>query len=82
MGQMMDGQGNGVMDGPAPQGTQGGDPQRAYIERLIEYHANGLDMANLVVRKSNDARVLQIARNILVEQSREIIDMKAWLKRQ
>lgn len=58
------------------------DPEREYVKYVIAHHAAALHMASEALRKSEDARILQLARNILVDQSRDVLEMKAWLKRQ
>lgn len=97
MGMMKDGSASGnAMGGMMGMGSMGGmsmndastatphnaDPQRAYVSYIVAHHAAALQMASEALGKSADARVLQLARNILVDQSRDILEMKAWLKRQ
>jgi len=57
------------------------DPDRAFVQGMLPHHASALDMANLALQKSSDARVLKLSRDIIKAQADEMYAFKLWLAR-
>ncbi|WP_104992361.1 DUF305 domain-containing protein [Deinococcus sp. NW-56] len=57
------------------------DPDRAFVQGMLPHHASALDMANLALQKSGDARVLRLSRDIIKAQADEMYAFKGWLAR-
>jgi len=57
------------------------DPDRAFVQGMLLHHASALDMANLALQKSSDARVLKLSRDIIKAQADEMYAFKLWLAR-
>lgn len=55
------------------------DPDRAFVQGMLPHHASALDMANLALQKSSDARVLKLSRDIIKAQADEMYAFKGWL---
>ena len=52
---------------------------QAFIEMMIEHHQGAIDMANLVLQKSERQELRSLANNIISAQSNEIQMMNSWL---
>ncbi|MPY66395.1 DUF305 domain-containing protein [Deinococcus sp. SDU3-2] len=55
------------------------EPDRAFVQGMLPHHASALDMANLALQKSSDARVLKLSRDIIKAQADEMYAFKLWL---
>jgi uncharacterized protein (DUF305 family) len=55
------------------------DRDRALVEGMLPHHASAVDMASLALRKSSDARVLGLARDIIRTQADEMYAYRQWL---
>ncbi|WP_412026462.1 DUF305 domain-containing protein [Deinococcus yunweiensis] len=54
-------------------------PDQAFVQGMLPHHSSALDMAQLALEKSSDARVLKLARDIVTAQAREMYDFRLWL---
>ena len=55
------------------------DPDRAFVEGMIPHHESALAMAQLAEGRSQNEAVLELARNIITAQEKEIAEFKAYL---
>lgn len=55
------------------------DRDRALVAGMLPHHASALDMASLALQRGSDARVLQLAREILRTQADEMYAYRQWL---
>ncbi|GGM19489.1 DUF305 domain-containing protein [Deinococcus aerophilus] len=55
------------------------DSDRALVEGMLPHHASAVDMANLALQRSSDARVLGLARDIIRTQADEMYAYRQWL---
>ena len=51
-----------------------------FLQMMIPYHQQAIDISDLALTKSADPELLALAKNIRDEQSAEIVKMKAWLE--
>lgn len=51
------------------------------VSGMLPHHASAIDMASLALQKSSDARVLTLARGIVLSQANEMYDYRQWLIR-
>lgn len=58
-----------------------GDPDVDLRAQMIPHHEGAIDMARVALRHAKDPWTRQLAEAIIVEQQREIAEMKAWLSR-
>jgi uncharacterized protein (DUF305 family) len=56
-----------------------GNADRDFLAGMIPHHQGAIDMAEVVLTHGKDARVKQLAKDIIAAQKREIADMKQWL---
>jgi hypothetical protein len=68
------------MHGPMMQGMAHADPDAAFVLGMIPHHQGAIDMAEIVLQFGKDAKNQHFAREIIATQSREIGEMRAWLK--
>ena len=55
------------------------DPfDKAFIDAMIPHHRSAIEMASVALRKSDNARIKEIARAIVDAQKREIAQMQRW----
>lgn len=54
-------------------------PDQAFVQGMLPHHSSALDMAQLALEKSSDARVLGLARDIVTAQAGEMYDFRLWL---
>lgn len=52
---------------------------KAFLEEMIVHHEGAVDMANLVLEKSDNKELKDFANNIIEAQSKEINQMEKWL---
>lgn len=52
---------------------------KAFLEEMIVHHEGAVDMAKLVLEKSDNKELKDFANNIIEAQSKEINQMEKWL---
>jgi uncharacterized protein (DUF305 family) len=52
---------------------------KAFLEEMIVHHEGAVDMANIVLEKSENKELKDFANNIIETQSKEINQMNKWL---
>jgi hypothetical protein len=62
-------------------GVKNADPDKAFVQGMIEHHRSGIEMAQVQLREGKDAQQRKLAQDIITTQQREIDEMTAWLKR-
>lgn len=58
------------------------DPDRAFVELMLLHHKGAVEMALAVLPTAKDRRVLDLARDILLAQAKEMHAFRLWLLRQ
>jgi uncharacterized protein (DUF305 family) len=58
----------------------GRDATETWVRKMIEHHRGGIEMSQVVLRDTRDARVRQMATKSMGEQQREIGNLQAWLR--
>lgn len=56
-----------------------GDPDIDFRVQMIPHHQGAIDMARVAMAHAKDPWTRQLAEAIIVEQQREIAEMRAWL---
>jgi uncharacterized protein (DUF305 family) len=59
-----------------------GDPDHDFAEMMIVHHQAAIDMAEVERRSGNDPFMKNLADRIIKDQTKEIEEMKQWLKKQ
>jgi len=57
-----------------------GDPDVDFRLQMIPHHQGAIDMAKVAMKRAKDPWSHQLAESIIVEQQREIAQMRAWLE--
>jgi uncharacterized protein (DUF305 family) len=52
---------------------------KAFLEEMIVHHEGAIDMANIVLEKSDNKELKDFANNIIETQSKEVNQMEKWL---
>jgi hypothetical protein len=68
------------MHGPMMQGAANADPDAAFVLGMIPHHQGAVDMAEIVLKFGKDPHNQHFAREIINTQTREINEMREWLK--
>jgi hypothetical protein len=68
------------MHGPMMQGAANADPDAAFVLGMIPHHQGAVDMSEIVLKFGKDPRNQHFAREIINTQTREINEMREWLK--
>lgn len=58
----------------------GDEFDKAFIEQMIDHHQGAIDMANLVLEKSEKKELKDLANAIIEAQTKEIEMMEGWLE--
>lgn len=61
-------------------GAVGSDASETWVRKMIEHHRGGIEMSQIVLRDTRDAKVRQMAQKTVAEQRREIDELQAWLR--
>jgi hypothetical protein len=59
--------------------SRGDSFDKAFLEEMIVHHEGAVDMAELVLEKSDRPELRKLAEEIIAAQTKEIGDMKGWL---
>ncbi|WP_105318401.1 DUF305 domain-containing protein [Thermus tenuipuniceus] len=57
------------------------DPDRAFVELMLLHHKGAVEMALSVLPTAKDRRVLDLARDIILAQAKEMYAFRLWLLR-
>ncbi len=68
------------MHGPMMSGMADPDPDAAFVRGMIPPHQGAIDMAEIVLKFGKDPENQHFAREIIDTQTREIAEMRAWLR--
>ena len=68
------------MHGPMMRGIASVDPDTAFVLGMIPHHQGAIDMAEIVLKFGKDPKNQHFAREIIDTQTREIGEMREWLK--
>ena len=68
------------MHGPMMSGIADADPDAAFVRGIIPHHQCAIDMADIVLKFGKDPQNQHFAREIIDMQTREIAEMRAWLR--
>jgi hypothetical protein len=68
------------MHGPMMQGMDNPDPDMAFVLGMIPHHQGAVDMAEIVLKFGKDAHNKHFAQEIITTQTREIAEMREWLR--
>jgi len=58
-----------------------GNPDRDFAVMMRAHHQEGVDMANLEIARGKSTKLKVIARRIVKDQQREIIELDKWTAR-
>ncbi|MGB9979592.1 DUF305 domain-containing protein [Methanobacterium sp.] len=56
------------------------DMDQEFIENMIPHHQDAVDISNMALSKAEHQEIKQLAKNISINQSREIDEMRKWYK--
>ncbi|TBH20509.1 DUF305 domain-containing protein [Thermus thermamylovorans] len=57
------------------------DPDRAFVELMLQHHQGAVEMALAALTAAKDRRVLDLARDIVLAQAEEMHAFRLWLLR-
>jgi uncharacterized protein (DUF305 family) len=57
------------------------DPTKTWVKMMIPHHQGAIDMSKAVLKQTKDAKIRAMAEKIVQDQSREIKEMRDWLKK-
>ncbi len=55
-----------------------GDPDRDFVAMMLPHHQGAIDMARVELRYGKDPAMLQLAREIVAAQAKEVSLMRRW----
>jgi uncharacterized protein (DUF305 family) len=58
----------------------GKDASETWVRKMIAHHQGAIDMANIVLSKTDDPKIKQTAQETIVSQGKEIDELQGWLK--
>ncbi len=61
-------------------GRTGDDFDVVFLNQMIVHHQGAVDMANLALKNAKHPEIVELSKNIIEAQNKEMGDMKAWLK--
>ncbi|MFZ2522626.1 MAG: DUF305 domain-containing protein [Minisyncoccia bacterium] len=61
-------------------GRTGDDFDVVFLNQMIVHHQGAVDMANLALNNAKHPEIVELSKNIIEAQNREISDMKTWMK--
>jgi uncharacterized protein (DUF305 family) len=61
-------------------GALGSDATETWVRKMIEHHRGGVEMSQIVLRETRDAKVRAMAEKTVAAQRREIAELEAWLR--
>lgn len=61
-------------------GKVGEEFDRAFIEEMTAHHLGAIDMANEALKNGKHTEIKNLANEIILAQTKEINEMKAWYK--
>lgn len=64
----------------AMMGAIGSDATETWVRKMIEHHRGAVEMSQIVLRDTRDAKVREMATKSSAEQGREIDALQAWLR--
>lgn len=59
-------------------GLQGDAFDKEFIQEMIVHHEGAIDMANLALKNAKHEEIKNLAKNIILSQSKEIEEMTNW----
>lgn len=68
------------MHGPMMRAASNADPDAAFVLGMIPHHQGAVDMAEIILKFGKDPHNQHFAREIINAQTREISEMRDWLK--
>lgn len=57
-----------------------GDADRDFAQMMIPHHQGAIDMAKALLKSGDDPVILEMARNVIEDQQREIKELTKWLE--
>jgi uncharacterized protein (DUF305 family) len=55
------------------------DPDKAFLEAMVDHHLSAIEMGTQALRKATDTRILQLAANIVSSQANEVLQLRQKL---
>ncbi len=69
---------NSAMMAPS---AMAGDADQKLVATMIPHHQGAIDMARIYLREGRDPAIRRMAQKIIVDQEREMREMRAWQAR-
>lgn len=69
------------MHPPMMTGIHAKDPDVGFVCGMIPHHQGAIEMAKVVLKHGNNAEAKRMAEKVIKDQSKEIEEMTAWLKK-